>query len=160
MLLDKISEIVKFWLGTSLDNPEAASGRKDWWYKGGATVDDEIRPRFGALVSQACAYRLTEWQSTPEGALALVLLLDQFTRNLYRNTPQAYLGDPRAFKIAVKTIDQQLDDELHPVERIWLYHPFHHSEDIQQQDRGLPVIRHLSVGQKENMIKMGLKNSI
>lgn len=140
MTSDLATRIVSFWLGPSLDGPEAAILRKDWWYRGGKAVDEEIGTRFGEFLPRACAGAFREWNRTATGCLALVILLDQFTRNLYRNTPQAYLGDPRAFKIAVKTIDQQLDDELHPVERIWLYHPFHHSEDIQQQDRGLTLL--------------------
>ncbi len=138
-----ISEIVAFWLGTSLENPEAAFSRKEWWYKGGRPVDEDIRARFGDLVPQACARRLMAWQSTPDGALALVLLLDQFTRNLYRNTPQAYGGDACAFEVLNQAIDEKLDTALPPVSRIWLYHPFHHAEDAEDQDRGLDLLNML-----------------
>lgn len=135
--------IIGFWLDGCLENPEAAFARRDWWYKGGAAVDDEIQARFGALVEQACHHELSDWQSTSNGAFALVLLLDQFTRNIYRNTPDAYAGDPIAFDIVQHAIDQNLDRELHPVSRIWLYHPFHHSEQIEQQDRGLQLLNDL-----------------
>ena len=140
---DLASSIVAFWLGPSLDGPEAALARKDWWYRGGEAVDEEIGTRFGELVPRACVGAFNEWDSTETGSLALVILLDQFTRNLYRNTPDAYIGDLSAFEIVEKTIDQKLDHELHPVERIWLYHPFHHAEDIQQQDRGLTLLHEL-----------------
>ena len=83
------------------------------------------------------------WWNTPDGALALILLLDQFTRNLYRATVGAYAGDPCAFEIVNHAIDQGLDRALHPVARIWLYHPFHHSEDVAEQDRGLGLLRDL-----------------
>jgi len=138
-----ISEIVAFWLGTSLENPEAAFSRKEWWYKGGRPVDEDIRARFGDLVPQACARQLMAWQSTPSGALALILLLDQFTRNLYRNTPQAYGGDACAFEVLNQAIDEKLDTALPPVSRIWLYHPFHHAEDAEDQDRGLDLLNML-----------------
>ena len=135
-----IAKIVDYWLGPSLESPETAFARRDVWYDGGPEVDAEIRARFGALMPQALAGDLTAWQETPDGALALILLLDQFTRNLYRNTPDAYAGDARAFEIVNRAIDHALDRELHPVPRIWLYHPFHHSEEIEQQDRGIGLL--------------------
>ncbi len=143
MSLETISEITAFWLGPSLEGPDAAAGRRNWWYKGGKPVDDDIRARFGNLVPKACARHLMAWQSTPDGALALILLLDQFTRNLYRNTPEAYAGDACAFDIVSQTIEQGLDKALHPVSRIWLYHPFHHAESAEEQDRGLALLREL-----------------
>ncbi len=139
-----IPQIVDFWLGPSLEGLEAARGRRDFWYKGGKKVDDEIRERFGAFIPQACDGKLADWQTTPDGALALVLLLDQFTRNLFRSTPDAYLGDPHAFEIVNTAIKSGLDRELGPVPRIWLYHPFHHSEQIVEQDRGLELLNNLS----------------
>ena len=135
--------IINFWLGASLDGPEAAFARRDWWYKGGAPVDDEIRARFGALVERACRGELSSWQSTSSGAFASILLLDQFTRNIYRNTPKAYAGDPIAFDVVQYAIDKKLDRELHPVSRIWLYHPFHHSEQIKEQDRGIQLLKEI-----------------
>lgn len=138
-----IADIVAFWLGNSLDSPEVAAGRRDWWYKGSPAVDEEIRARFGDMVPCACARELMGWQDTPDGALALILLLDQFTRNLYRNTVDAYAGDPCAFEIVNHAIAKGLDQALHPVARIWLYHPFHHSEAVAEQDRGLGLLRDL-----------------
>lgn len=138
-----IADIVDFWLADSCTNPEVAAGRRDWWYKGGAAVDEEIRARFGELVPRACARELMGWQDTADGALALILLLDQFTRNLYRGTVEAYAGDACAFEIVNRAIDRGLDRELHPVPRIWLYHPFHHSEEVAEQDRGLDLLRAL-----------------
>jgi uncharacterized protein (DUF924 family) len=133
---DTIDEIVQFWLGPSLDSPDLAYGRRDWWYRGGVAVDEEIRDRFGTQVERACRRELMDWQDTPNGAFAMILLLDQFTRNLYRNTPDAYLGDACAFEVVNNAIDNKLDLELHPVGRIWLYHPFHHAETIEDQERG------------------------
>lgn len=138
-----IPQIVDFWLGPSLQGLEAARGRRDFWYKGGKEVDDEIRERFGDFIPQACDGGLADWQSTPDGALALVLLLDQFTRNLFRSTPDAYLGDPHAFDIVNTAIESGLDLKLGPVARIWLYHPFHHSEQVEAQDRGLVLLNEL-----------------
>ena len=138
-----IADIVTFWLSDSRDSPDRALARRGWWYEGGPVVDDEIRARFGDLVPRACAREFMGWRDTPDGALALILLLDQFTRNLCRGTVGAYAGDPCAFEIVNHAIDQGLDRALHPVATIWLYHPFHHCEDVAEQDRGLGLLRAL-----------------
>ena len=143
MSANRIADIVAFWLGDGRDSPDRALARRGWWYEGGPVVDEEIRVRFGDLVPRACARELTGWRNTPDGALALVLLLDQFTRNLYRGTVGAYAGDPFAFEVVTHAIDQGLDRALHPVAQVWLYHPFHHSEDVAEQDRGLGLLRAL-----------------
>ena len=143
MNTDIIEDIVTFWLSDSRDSPDRASARRRWWYHGGPVVDEEIRARFGDLVPRVLAGEPTGWRDTPDGTLALVLLLDQFTRHLYRGTIDAYAGDPGAFEIVNDAIDRGLDRALHPVARIWLYHPFHHSEDVAEQDRGLGLLRAL-----------------
>ena len=143
MSVDIIADIVTFWLSDSRDSPDRASDRREWWYRGGSEVDEEIRARFGALVPSALAGELMGWRATPDGALALVLLLDQFTRNIYRGTVEAYAGDALAFEVVKRAIDRGLDRALHPVARIWLLHPFHHSEDLAEQDRGLALLRAL-----------------
>ena len=143
MTTQAITDIIQFWHGPALENPEAAFDRRDWWYRGGAEVDDEIRARFGDLVDRARGGELSEWRDTSEGALALILLLDQFTRNLFRNTVDAYSGDTLAFEIMASAIRRNLDKSLHPVSRIWLYHPFHHSEDVTAQDTGITMLKAL-----------------
>jgi uncharacterized protein (DUF924 family) len=140
MSTETIPEIAAFWLGSSLESPEAASDRREWWYRGGAAVDDDIRARFGDLILKACAGKLMAWQSTPDGALALIVLLDQFTRSIYRNTPRAYAGDACAYDVVTRAIEQNLDSALPTVSRIWLYHPFHHAEDVEDQDKGLALL--------------------
>ena len=141
MTSTSIAAITRFWLGPALEAPEAAGLRRDWWYRGGEPVDAAIRSRFGELVETACEGGLTEWEHSPQGAFALILLLDQFTRNIHRGTPRAYAGDARAHAVVRAAIAAGLDTHLHPVERIWLYHPFHHSEAIAEQDRGLALLR-------------------
>jgi len=136
-----IAEIAEFWLGPALNAPEAASNRREWWYRGGEPVDAAIRARFGHLVRAACEGRLTEWEESAPGAFALILLLDQFTRNIWRGTRDAYAGDARAFRVVNKAVETGIDTHLHPVERIWLYHPFHHAEEIAGQDRGLRLLQ-------------------
>ncbi|MGI9525415.1 MAG: DUF924 family protein [Hyphomicrobiaceae bacterium] len=140
MAADTITAINNFWLGNSLATPREAFARRDWWYKGGSNLDNEIRDRFGHLVEQACCGHLTSWKASPHGAIALILLLDQFTRNTYRHSPNAYRGDGLALTIVKEVIAQGLDTRMHPVERIWLYHPFHHCELLSEQDYGMSLL--------------------
>jgi uncharacterized protein (DUF924 family) len=141
--MTKTEDIIAFWLGPALQSPEQALARKDWWYRGGPAVDEEIRARFGAEVDLACQGGLRAWETTSEGCFGLILLLDQFTRNLFRGTPDAWKGDARAFHVVNAAIATGLDKPLHPVERIWLYHPFHHSEQLENQQRGLSLLNAL-----------------
>ena len=67
-----INDIVAFWLGASINGPQAAFARRDWWYRGSERVDEEIRQRFGGVVLQACEGSLTHWETIPDGALALI----------------------------------------------------------------------------------------
>ena len=143
MTTSEIRQIADFWLVASQDAPETAFARRDWWYEGAPEIDDEIRARFGLLVEQACNRELMHWTASAEGSFALVLLLDQFTRNIYRNTPRAYAGDACSFEVVCDAIAGGQDGEMHPVSRIWLYHPFHHSEELAEQDRGLALLQTL-----------------
>ena len=156
---DKINAIVSFWLGDALNSPEAADARRDWWYRGGPGVDAQIGERFGDLVEQACAGGLAHWQDSSDGALALIVLLDQFTRNMYRHTARAYAGDTHGMQIVNRVIENGLDQELHAVARIWLYHPFHHAESVHEQDRGIALLQDLLV-QSEGSWHGYIKRSI
>ena len=143
MILTTPAVINAFWLGPALESPDHAVARKEIWYRGGSAVDEEIRARFLAEVNLACEGGLLEWEDTPEGAFALILLLDQFTRNLFRGTPDAWRGDPRSFEVVRKAIAAGLDKKLHPVERVWLYHPYHHSEILAEQEEGIAILHTL-----------------
>ena len=86
---------------------------------------------------------MSHWVSTARGALALIIILDQFTRNIFRNTPQAYSGDELALNIVNTSIKRGYDKVLSPASTIWLYHPFHHSEKVEEQDYGLELLNSL-----------------
>ena len=137
-----IADIVAFWLSDSLDHPDrawpvAAGGtRAVRWSTKKSVSASVIWCRAPARASSR-DWRILRTARWPD------LLLDQFTRNLYRCTVEAYAGDPCAFEIVNHAVDQGLDRELHPVATIWLYHPFHHSEDLAEQDRGLGLLRTL-----------------
>jgi len=107
------------------------------WFTGGAELDSDIRRRFGAAVALAQAGDLIEWESEPSSRLALVLLLDQFPRNIFRGKAQAFAGDERAQKLVAEALAQGLDEQLPWVGRMFLYMPLMHAEDLALQEEGV-----------------------
>ena len=133
-------DVVNFWLGDSVHTPEAAAVQRELWYDGGPEFDARIASEYGELVVQARNRDLNDWATEPEGALALVILLDQFTRNIYRGTAEVYSGDALAWSIADQAVTSGLDHALPVTGRIFLYHPFHHSEVLVEQNRGVALL--------------------
>ncbi|RAP59545.1 DUF924 family protein [Oleiagrimonas sp. MCCC 1A03011] len=100
---------------------------KMWWAKD-TDFDARIRKRFGPVLEQAVAGELHDWRETPRGRLAEVIVLDQFSRNIHRGTPQAFAHDPMALALAQEAIRADAPPRLSPIERNFLYMPFMHSE--------------------------------
>ncbi|WP_418114343.1 DUF924 family protein [Vibrio scophthalmi] len=98
------------------------------WFVANQEVDNAIRDQFGDLLKQASQAELFTWRVTPEGRLAEIIVLDQFSRNIYRNTPQAFSQDPLALGLAQEAIRLEADKSLTTIERSFLYMPFMHSE--------------------------------
>lgn len=120
-----VEDVLDFWLDEI--------GSKGWYVASDA-VDDAIRARFGALVESALAGGFEEWRATPRGTLALLILLDQFTRNLFRDDAKAFAGDSRARDIARDAVARNIDLEVEAPGRQFFYLPFEHSEDLADQD--------------------------
>ena len=93
-----------------------------------AALDDRIRQRFAATLEAAARCELFEWRATPEGRVAEILVLDQFSRNIYRDTPQAFAQDPLALALAQELVANGLDASLAPTQRTFAYMPYMHSE--------------------------------
>lgn len=129
-------EILDFWFGPR-DSAEYGKSRALWFRKD-AAVDRFIRDRFGAAVETALAGGFAEW-TAPRHALARVLLLDQFTRNIHRETQRAFTGDNLALGISRAAVARRDDRELIPVERWFLYMPFEHAEDPVAQQTSLEL---------------------
>ena len=102
---------------------------KQWWKKDPA-FDQLIASRFGELHARGARCELYEWRDSAEGRLAEIILLDQFSRNLYRNSPLAFACDPLALGLAQEAIRAGVEAELTPVQRSFLYLPFMHSESL------------------------------
>jgi uncharacterized protein (DUF924 family) len=135
-----IQSIIDFWLADSVIGPDEAMARREYWYTGGPHVDDAIESDFGQLICAAIDGDLGDWEDSSSGALALVILLDQFTRNTRRGTPGAYSGDEHALGVVTRAITRDGHRELSPPARIFLYHPFHHSERLEDQDRSIALV--------------------
>ncbi|HEX8415033.1 MAG TPA: DUF924 family protein, partial [Sphingomicrobium sp.] len=115
-----------------------AAGPKQW-FGSSAVFDAEIALRFGALHQDASERMLDSWRETPIGTLALVLMLDQFTRNLRRGSPLAFANDGAAQEIAAEGIQRGHDLEVTADLQPFLYLPFEHSEDLAAQDRSVDL---------------------
>ncbi|WP_459858053.1 DUF924 family protein [Dongia sp. agr-C8] len=107
--------------------------------------DAEIREKFGDAVAAAQAGGFEEWRATPEGALALLILIDQMSRNIYRGSPKAFAGDARALAIAEQMVADGVDRSFSFVQRRFTYLPFEHSEDPKVQKRALALFGALAV---------------
>ena len=128
----RIAALLDFWFGAG--TPEWNEPRKVWWEKDPA-FDEELLQRFLADHVRAAAGALSSWQEEPESCLALVLLLDQLPRNLFRGSPQAFATDPLAREVARHALKQGFDQQTIPVRRSFFYLPFEHSEDLGDQHR-------------------------
>lgn len=133
-----IDEVLRFWFGDAPATTTEDYGKQmKRWFMGGAALDAEIQQRFGALVERALAGELEGWARTPRGRLALILLLDQFTRSIYRDDPRTYAGDAAAQRLAAAALDGDDARQLPVHERHFLIMPFIHAEDLAMQERGV-----------------------
>jgi len=116
----------------------AGSGK---WFETDDAFDAEIRARFLGSYEAAASGHLNSWETTPEGALALVLLLDQFPRNMFRDTPRAFAADPLARAVADRALAHGFDKRVPKAEQLFFYLPFEHSEDPADQERCVALCR-------------------
>ncbi len=100
----------------------------EMWWKKEVSLDDQVRDRFTPLHEQAVKGELLHWRQCPQGALAEVIVLDQFSRNMFRDTPRAFAQDPQALTLAQFAIEKGFHKQLNKTEQVFLYLPFMHSE--------------------------------
>lgn len=130
----QIQEIMEYWFG-SLSNPEEYPADKVMlWFSGKEEIDQEIRFRFEELVLAAANHELDYWKETPRGRLALIILLDQFTRNIFRGTSHAFAYDAIVQDLTIEGLIQRDDQALLPIERVFFYLPLEHAENMELQE--------------------------
>ena len=125
-------EVLSYWFPEELANADLETLRRHAkrWMAGGPDVDREITERFGELLERARRGELDHWADTPRGRLALIIVLDQFSRNIYRGSPLSYSQDEKALRLALEGIDLGFDRGLTPWERNFFWLPLGHSENL------------------------------
>lgn len=136
-----IQSVLDFWFAPEGEE-EHGSFRRAWFEKM-PEFDGVCRTRFATLLRDASQGKLDRWAGTAEGALALVVLLDQLSRNIHRGTPDAFAADPQALAIARRMVARGFDRVLDPVMRVFVYLPFEHAEDPALQDEAVRLMESL-----------------
>lgn len=129
------SEVVEFWFGADIDDADKLLAASKRWFEKNATFDNEIKARFNAWPDAAISGELDDWLVDDQGLLALIIVLDQFPRNLYRNQAKSFSYDNRALKHALDALERGLHQRLHPMQAVFLFLPLEHSEDPDMQQR-------------------------
>ncbi len=159
------ADVLAFWFGRE-GEPGYGEFRDQWFRKDGA-FDREVTDRFGDLYRRAAAGELDAWREDAEGCLALVIVLDQFPRNMFRGDAGTHATDVEALDAAKYAIEHALDRELPAFQRMFLYMPFMHAENVEDQRRsvelfeglaaesGGPDVREYAVGHREIVERFG-----
>jgi len=119
------------------------------WFTKSEPFDAEVRRRFLPLWEKASRGELDRWRSAPLASLALIVVLDQFPRNMFRGTPRAFSSDPMAIAAARSALERSFDRLLSPHERTFMYLPFEHAEDLAAQRRSLALFEALDPNDME-----------
>jgi uncharacterized protein (DUF924 family) len=135
-MMTTAADVLGFWFDGDREREE--------WFRKDDAFDAEIRTRFGATLDAALAGALDGWDTTPDGALARILVLDQFTRNTFRGTPRAFAGDAQALAAARALVAGGGDLRLRPVRRRFVYLPYEHSEALADQRESMRLFGHLA----------------
>ncbi|MBE9155324.1 DUF924 domain-containing protein [Nodosilinea sp. LEGE 06152] len=141
--MERAEGILRFWFGDPEDLEGEYGQQRKVWFKKDPAFDEVIRQRFLGDVERAIAGELDEWRSQPRSCLALVLLLDQFPRNLFRGDAHCFGGDRAALATAYHALENGYDQQVLPVERMFFYLPLEHSENLADQERSVELVRSL-----------------
>ena len=141
----EIARVLEFWLGGSGPDGALDPSRRRMWFGNGKRHDGEIHERFGSLHRLAARGDLTgEWSGTARGRLALIIVLDQFSRHIGRGTAAAFAQDPAAVALVLDGLSRRMDDALIPAGRAFFYLPLEHAEDLSVQNRSVECFERLT----------------
>ncbi len=138
-----VEEILSFWFGSEIEDKIAVDKKSGIWWGKNEKVDRDIRQRFGDLHDLIGTGNLDHWKQGTRSRLALIILADQFSRNIYRNSPRSFEHDALALQLALDGIDKSLDRGLRRIERVFFYIPLEHSESIDNQNKSVELYRQL-----------------
>ncbi len=145
--------ILDFWFGVNAKT-DSADSRNRRWFAVSESLDRDIEHRFSDVLDRAIAGQLDHWRRTSRGTLALIIQLDQFSRNIFRGTARAFAQDDIALRLATEAIANGLDRDLDETERAFLYMPFQHAEDRNVQDRSVALYHELNTQTREEFRKL------
>ena len=131
---EEISEVLRFWFGDLRDGELPDKEKQMTWWMKSEEFDNLVRQRFEKYVLLAEKGELSYWLETPLGTMAFIVVVDQFPRNIYRDTPEAFSRDPLALRACLDGIEKGFDQGLHPMHRVFFYLPLMHSENPEIQD--------------------------
>ncbi len=141
---EEISAVLEFWFGAAGTAVEVAAEKTSLWWSKSEPVDRQITARFAATADAAASGELAHWVKSPRGLLALIICTDQFPRNIHRDTPGAFAGDAVALRYARQCVDGGTAPQLRPIERVFAYLPFEHSENLADQRRSIALYEALA----------------
>ena len=139
--LEEIESVLEFWFGHGQSSVEVVAEKGQLWF--GKTDDLEILDRFAATAEAAANGELDHWAESCRGLLALIICTDQFPRNMYRDTPKAFSYDSVALRFAKQCVNSEAQQQLKPLERMFVYLPFEHSEELAEQQRAVALLKEL-----------------
>lgn len=134
--------VLDFWFGELQHNLPDGEHQKNW-FSGGESFDVLIKRKFTTMLLAGSRGELDPWELTPRGRLAFVIVLDQFPRSIFRGTANAFLYDEKALSLARDGVEFGHDQPLRVVEKIFLYMPYQHSENLKIQEEGMALYRKL-----------------
>lgn len=140
----RIDQVLNYWFGELKSADDYATEKSKIWFGGGESVDNDIRNRFETLVVEASEHKLDNWITTPKGRLALIILVDQFPRNIYRGTPKSFAFDAQAAALTKEGLALGHDKQLFPVERAFFYLPLEHAENVEDQNLSVALFTQLA----------------
>jgi uncharacterized protein (DUF924 family) len=141
MKLAEPENILEFWFGANDGDGEVIKAKSWLWWSKNEVIDRSIANRFGDDLDRAIGGAIDHWALTPRGQLALIILMDQFSRNIYRGTPRAFAQDKQACTLCLTGLEKGQDQVLRPVERAFFYLPLEHSESLPSQEKSVELYR-------------------
>lgn len=141
--MENPDSIRDYWFGSHPDDAIIAQQRSKLWWSKDDNTDQEIRNRFEAEVERAANHALDAWSESPAGLLSLLLLTDQFPRNIYRNTAKSFAFDELAQAWCKTGLERGMDRKLRPIERVFFYLPLEHSESLARQEQSVQLYTRL-----------------
>ena len=147
----RVSNVLELWFPEREFGAPQIDARLDLWFSASPELDARLRLEFIDDITAASERKLQHWGSEPESRVALILLIDQFRRNIYRGTPKAFSHDRIALKLAVEGIIARMDRKLNPIHRVFFYMPLQHAESLRVQKKSVQVFSSLAGSVSETL---------